>query len=148
MYRMMKKNDCLPYWCRWLPPHVTSHDTDLVLVDRLQLDKDIKKATEGLRCELPGLKEQWHKEMESALKQVPNSGVGAAHFGRFEDSPRWKSSKTQQRLAGKVKEINSMILNFNLAAPHMNFQKFFVELDQELAGTSLEGQTNTTRSPS
>ena len=52
---------------------------------------------------------------------------------RFEDSHTWKNDATQARLAKMVKKLNSQILNFNLAAPHMNFQKFFIDLNQEVA---------------
>jgi ribosomal protein L39E len=101
MYRIMKKNDCLPYW--------------------LQLDKDIKHETEELRRELADLKLQWRREATSS----------AMSGGKFVESHVWKNDAVQARLAKKVKKLNGQILNFNLVAPHMNFQKFYIDLAQE-----------------
>jgi hypothetical protein len=51
--------------------------------------------------------------------------------GKFVESHVWKNDAVQARLAKKVKKLNGQILNFNLVAPHMNFQKFYIDLAQE-----------------
>jgi hypothetical protein len=75
------------------------------------------------------LKQQWRRESMMAGRDTSLLGAGL----RFEDSRTWKNDATQARLAKKVKKLNGQILNFNLAAPHMNFQKFFIDLNQEVA---------------
>ncbi len=134
MYRIMKRNDCLPYW--------------------IELDKEIRNGLEALRADLAKMKKEWRRkqlEEELSLASAPSvsssaSSIKGGFEGKadrcaellsvsFEESKRWRH-QLQPVMEARVKSLNSKILSFNLVAPHMNFQKFFVDLKEELDNTS------------